>query len=205
MAEDQSEFYYGWIYHKLLDPPLEEARKVALNLIPERSSVLDIGCGTGQLCVELKAKKDCRVVGIDLSLRMLDFARKFNPYDDVTFLHKDATDLSGFEDHSYDYATLLFLMHELPRPQQLRVLGEALRVAKQSVIIDSVSPLPMNVGSMGIRIVEAVFGRNHNQHFKNFLATGGIEGLVKDWPSPVTMGYRYVFWHSCRQVVVVSR
>ena len=166
---------------------------------------MDIGCGTGQLCVELKEKKDCRVVGIDLSLRMLDFARTFNSYDDVTFLHKDAADLSGFEDHSYDYATLLFLMHELPRPQQLRVLGEALRVAKKSVIIDSFSPLPMNVGGMGIRIVEAVFGRNHNRHFKNFLATGGIEGLVKDWPSPVTMGYRHVFWHSCRQVVVVSR
>jgi ubiquinone/menaquinone biosynthesis C-methylase UbiE len=205
MTKDQSQFYYGQIYHKLLDPPLEEARKVAVDLIPEGSSVLDIGCGTGQLCFELKAKKNCRVIGLDLSLRMLDFARKTIPYEDIVFIHKDATDLAGFEDHSFDYATLLFLMHELPRPQQLRVFGEALRVAERTVIIDSVAPLPKNIGGVGIRIVEAIFGRDHNQHFKNFLATGGIEGLVKDLAFPITVAYQSVFWRRCRQVVVVSR
>jgi ubiquinone/menaquinone biosynthesis C-methylase UbiE len=178
MTEDQSQFYYGQIYHKLLDPPLEEARKVAVDLIPEGSSVLDIGCGTGQLCFELKAKKNCRVIGLDLSLRMLDFARKTIPYEDIVFIHKDATDLTGFEDHSFDYATLLFLVHELSRPHQLRVLGEALRVAERTVIIDSVAPLPKNIGGVGIRIVEAIFGRDHNQNFKRFLtmayASGGF-------------------------------
>lgn len=204
MPEDRSHFYYGWIYHKLLDPPLEEARKVAVDLIPEGSSVLDIGCGTGQFCFELKAKKKCRVTGLDLSLRMLDFARNSNPYDDITFIHKDATDLAGFENLSYDYSTLLFLIHELPRSQQLRVIGEALRVAKKTLIIDSVVPLPKNAGGIGIRIVEALFGRDHNQHFKSFLARGGIEDLVKNSMFPVTVQYRSLFWRSCRQLMVIS-
>ena len=62
---------------------------------------------------------------------MLEFARTSNRFPDVTFVHKDATDLSSYSDHSFDYATALMLMHELPGPQQILVLKEALRVGKK--------------------------------------------------------------------------
>lgn len=115
MPVDKSLFFYGRIYHKLLDPHQAEARKVIAGLIPEGSSVLDIACGTGQLCLTLRAQKQCRVLGIGLSLRMLQFAEKSNHYDSVRFMHQDATDLSGFGDHTFDYSVVLILMHELPR------------------------------------------------------------------------------------------
>lgn len=76
MATDKSLFYYGPIYHKILNPTLAEARQVATNFIPEKSSVLDIACGTSVLPLE---QKRCRVVGLDLSLRMLEFAQRSNP------------------------------------------------------------------------------------------------------------------------------
>jgi ubiquinone/menaquinone biosynthesis C-methylase UbiE len=136
---------------------------------------------------------------------MLDFARKTIPYDDIIFIHKDATNLAGFEDHSFDYATLLFLMHELPRSQQTRVLKEALRVAGMGIIIDSVAPLPKNVGGIGIRIVEGTFGRDHNQHFKNFLTTGGIRGIWEDMGLPIDIVHRSVFWRNCREMVMVTK
>ena len=122
LINDKSLFYYGWLYHKLFDRELGEAREVAVDFVTEGSSVLDIACGTGQLCFELKAKKNCRVVGIDLSLRQLRFAEKSNSNGEITFLHMDAANLVGIEDHSFDYATILLLMHELNREQQARVL-----------------------------------------------------------------------------------
>ena len=204
MSADKSPYRYGNIYHRLFDPPLAEARQVATDLISEGSSVLDIGCGTGLLCFMLKQNKNCRVVGLDLSLRMLEFARKANPFQDVTLVHEDATDLSAFRDHCFDYATMLMLMHELPRPQQVCVLKEALRVARRAIIIDSVSPLPKNVGGIGIRIVEGTFGRDHNQHFKAFLAAGGIADILKDSALPITVEHRSLFWRNCREVVLVS-
>ena len=82
MPVDKSLFFYGPIFHKFLDPQLAENRRVAVDLIPEGSSVLDISCGTGQLCFALKVQKNCRVVDLDLSLRMLEFARKSNPIPD---------------------------------------------------------------------------------------------------------------------------
>ena len=205
MPADKSPFHYGIIYHKLMDPQNAEAREVALDLVAEGSSVLDIACGTGQLCFALRGQKHCRVVGIDLSLRMLEFARKSNSFQEVTFVHEDATDLGAYVDSSFDYAMLLMLLHELPRPQQIRVLKEAFRVAGRSIIIDSVSPLPKNVGGIGTRIVEATFGRDHNPNFKAFLATGGIMGVLKDLGLPMTIEHRSVFWRNCREVMVASR
>jgi ubiquinone/menaquinone biosynthesis C-methylase UbiE len=144
------------------------------------------------------------MVGIDLSLRMLEFARKSNPFQDVTFVHVDATDLNTFGDHSFDYATILFLLHELPIQQQVRVLKEALRVANRGIIIDSVAPLPRNASGIGIRIVEATFGYEHNPDFKAFLASGGIRGILRESGLPIKLEYSSVFWRNCREVAVVS-
>jgi SAM-dependent methyltransferase len=72
-------------------------------------------------------QKQCRVVGLDLSLRMLEFARESNPFQDVTFVHKDATDLAAYEHNAFDYATMLMVIHELNKSQQALVLRETLR------------------------------------------------------------------------------
>lgn len=99
---------------------------------------------------------------------------------------------------------MLMIMHELSQPQQVRVLKEALRVANKRMIIDSIVPLPKNVAGIGIRIVEATFGRDHNRNFRAFLASGGIEGMLEECGVPITVEYSSVFWRRCREVVVVS-
>src|SRR5512135_2642479 len=111
MPEDKSLFFYGASFHHFLDPFLIESRRVAISLIEEGSSILDIACGTGAFALMAREQKHCRVVGIDLSLRMLDYARKSNPYPEVTFRHQDATDLSDIADNSFNYATILMMMH----------------------------------------------------------------------------------------------
>ena len=121
-----------------------------------------------------------------------------------SFVHEDATELGAFGDQSFDYAAMLMVMHELPRLQQVRVLKEALRVARRGIIIDSVAPLPKNVGGIGICIVEETFGRDHNPNFKAFLAAGGIRGMLQESGMPISVEYSSVFWRNCREVVVVS-
>jgi ubiquinone/menaquinone biosynthesis C-methylase UbiE len=204
MPAEKSLFYYGSLFHWLFDRPLAEARQVVTDLVPAGSSVLDIGSGTGMLCAALR-EKNCRVIGLDLSLRMIRYAEKHNRYDDVRFVHGDATDLSEVADRSFDYATLVFLIHELPREAQLRALNEAVRVARNLVIVDSTVPLPKNLGARGQRFVEATFGRDHYRHFKAFLASGGILGVLEAAALPVAVGHRAVFWRNCREIVVASR
>ena len=204
MPTDNSLFFYGPAYHKLFDPQIAEARQITVDYITEGSTVIDLACGTGQLCFALREQKNCYVVGLDLSLRMLEFAKKSNPFKDITFIHGDATNLTTFRDHSFDYATMLMLMHELPRAQQISVLKEALRVARKGIIIDAVAPLPKNAEGMGIRIVERTFGHGHNSNFRSFLATGGIHGILKESGLPVKVEHTSVFWRNCREIVVVT-
>ncbi len=204
MPVDKSLFYYGPIFHAIFDPPLAEGRQVALDLIAEGSSVLDIACGTGQLCFALRKQKRCRVIGLDLSVRMLDFARKSNPFQDLSFVHEDATDLKTFGDHSFDYATMLFLMHELPMQKQPLVLKEALRVAGKGIIVDWAAPLPRNAGASVLRLVERFVGYDHFPNFQAYQASGGLQGLLQRFDLPIKLEYSSSFSRHVRQVVVIS-
>ena len=205
MLQDKSLWYYGAIYHRMIDGKLEEARQTIVDLVPQGASVLDIGCGTGELCFELCRQKHCKVIGLDLSLKMIRFADERNSYRDVTFVHGDITDLSIYPDHSFDFAVMLVFIHELDAGQQKRALSEALRVANRLIICESVAPLPRNKGGFLIWLAETLFGHEHKPHFKRFLAQGGITGLLDTTGLYARIEHSQVFWYGARQVVVVSR
>ncbi len=170
-----------------------------------RASVLDIACGTGELCCELRAAKGCRVVGVELSHRMLRFARVHSRFSDIDYMHGDATNLDNVESGEYDYATILFLVHEIPAEQRLRVLEEALRVAGHVVVVDSHVPLPRNAHAAALHVVESMGGREHHGSFVDYLARGGIMGVVSRLEPPVSVLRSMTFWHGCRDAVVLSR
>lgn len=204
MPQDKSLFHYGGFYHKVIDSKQEEARQAILDLIPQRSSVLDIGCGTGALCYALCEEKQCRVVGLDLSLKMIKFAQTRFAHPNATYVHGDATDLSDYGDRSFDYAVMMLFIHELEEEQQRRAIEEASRVAKKVIICDSASPLPKNKNAFLTWFAETVFGYEHRHHFKRFLAEGGIEGLLAKTGLSVEIEYLALLWNNCRQVAMVS-
>jgi ubiquinone/menaquinone biosynthesis C-methylase UbiE len=67
--------------------------------------VLEICCGGGQSCVYL-AEKGARMVGVDLSSKQLEHARRFSTDRgaDVRFIEANAEDLSALRDASFDIA-----------------------------------------------------------------------------------------------------
>lgn len=203
--EGAHRFTHGALYHVLYDRPLAEVRRTAVELVPAGSAVLDIGSGTGQLCFELCERKDCRVTGVDLSDRMIAFAQRRNRCDNVRFVHGDGTDLSGFGPHTFDYATILLLLHEVSRETQVRILKEALHVARKVIVVDSCVPLPKNAHGLALRLVEAIGGREHYRHFADYLAAGGIEGILADRRIAARVVHHAVFWRGCREVVVLSK
>jgi len=102
--------------------------KKAAELIPEGSTVLDVGCG---LCHLYEATKDKikNYVGVDVEPRVLKWARERFP--DLKFHHAHAYDLTGTGTHDVVCGIGLYATE----PQKQQGIIEMLKHARKKVII----------------------------------------------------------------------
>lgn len=134
--------------------------------VPAGSSVLEIGCGTGDLLHALAPK---RGVGIDISPKTLDIAR--SRYPDLTFLEGDAEDLPLSE--PFDYVILSDLVGYLEDVQ--RAFEELRKVChpRTRVIITYYNYLWEPVLRAGERL-----GMKRPQPDQNWLALEDFQNLL---------------------------
>jgi ubiquinone/menaquinone biosynthesis C-methylase UbiE len=113
-------------------PGWEEERTALIGTVeampPART--LDVACGTGFLTRHLRGE----ITGLDQSESMLELARAKVPAG--IFLLGDALDLP-FSDGSFERLFTSFFYGHLEEPDRAAFLGEARRVARQLVIVDS--------------------------------------------------------------------
>lgn len=204
MVDDKSLFHYGSIYHKIIDPLLKESWNQISSMVPENSRVFDAGCGTGRLSFLLREKKNCQVVGGDLSLRMLDFANKSNSYNDVKFMHMDICNIQEYQENSFDYSVMCQVIHELPADKQIQAISELMRIGRKTLILDANTPLPKNIVGIVIRLMDATFGRDHYGNFKSYIASGGIMGILEMAGLTSHIIQRSVFRRNCQQIVILA-
>lgn len=101
----------------------------AIEALPS-ARTLDVACGTGFLTRHLEGE----IVGIDASERMLEIARERVPSGE--FLTAEALELP-FDDASFDRLFTGHFYGHLEDRERNRFLGEARRVARELVIVDS--------------------------------------------------------------------
>jgi demethylmenaquinone methyltransferase/2-methoxy-6-polyprenyl-1,4-benzoquinol methylase/phosphoethanolamine N-methyltransferase len=101
-------------------------------LIKPGDSVLDVGCGTGEVTLRAKTRaKDGKVYGIDPSPEMIAVARKKAGRKglDIDF-RVGVIESLPFPDASIDVVTSSLMMHHLPEDVKVRGLAEIYRVIK---------------------------------------------------------------------------
>ena len=119
-------------------PLLEE-----LGRIEERSVILELGCGPGDVAAQL-AKLGARMVGIDFSEKMVEIAATRFP--ELEFEVADAEELP-FGDGEFDVVASCYTAHHFARPG--RVFGEAKRVLRPGGRIAVVMPIQSEQKSFG--------------------------------------------------------
>jgi ArsR family transcriptional regulator len=98
-----------------------------LGLIPEDSTVADLGCGTGPVAEALAPFVE-RLIAIDGSDAMLDAARsRLARFDNVSIQRGDLEALP-VADGEVDAATLILVLHHLPDPG--KVVAEVSRILR---------------------------------------------------------------------------
>jgi len=99
------------------------------NWIPQGASVLDLGCGDGELLAYLTKEKQVRAQGIELSEEAILRCVK----EGLSVFQQDIdTGLSEYADNSFDYVILNQTLQQVKKPDF--ALQEALRVGKKVIV-----------------------------------------------------------------------
>jgi len=107
----------------------EVERRIFAQWIAEGASVLDLGCGDGNLLSYLAKERGIRAQGIELD----DQAVSRCVSEGLSVYQQDIdTGLSEYGDGSFDYVILNQTLQQVKKPAQ--ALQEALRVGKKAVV-----------------------------------------------------------------------
>jgi len=103
--------------------------EVIMEWIEKGSSVLDLGCGDGELLSRLIEEKQVRAQGIEISDQAIHYcvARGLS-----VFQEDIDSGLSAYADKSFDYVILNQTFQQVKKPDF--VLNEALRVSKKTIV-----------------------------------------------------------------------
>jgi ubiquinone/menaquinone biosynthesis C-methylase UbiE len=177
-------------YETLIDPLFRDVR----NYVPDfcgmkaGDKVIDVCCGTGAQVIEY-GRRGIEATGIDIDPNMIKTAEKNHVKsgaENISFQLADAAALT-FPDGYFDYASVSLALHDKERELQSCIISEMKRVVKKGgflVIIDYNAPLPMHPWTICARVVEFFVGGSHYQGFKEYLANGGIENILKIYGLP---------------------
>lgn len=103
--------------------------QVILSLVKSDSSVLDLGCGNGELMMRLEREKGVRAQGIEI----LEEAIYKCVAQGLRVVHGDIdSGLSEYGDNIFDYVILNHTLQQVKRPDM--VLNEAIRVGKEVIV-----------------------------------------------------------------------
>jgi ubiquinone/menaquinone biosynthesis C-methylase UbiE len=100
--------------------------------IPENSSVLDIGTGSGKLLHMLAQKSSMQLIGTDTDTQMLEEAMKKLAGFRADLHHVKPGNNLNFKNNSFDYITLCNVLFLLDNQGVNHLLEESLRVLKEN-------------------------------------------------------------------------
>ena len=173
-------------YSTVVDPLLADLRNAVIELagIKAGDRVLDVCCGTGDQVFHY-VRKGAVATGVDRDPRMIEMAEKEGRrqgFHNINFRPGSAAELP-FPDGYFDCASISLALHEMNRDERSRVVAEMKRVVKWAgslIFVDFNVPLPKNLVAGLINAVELLAGKDNYRCFRDYLAQGGLNQLLKE-------------------------
>jgi len=123
----------GEAYHRFRDNEKfkGELEKFA-SLLPISGKVLDAGCGVGEPISKFLAKKGFKVIGVDISRKMVELAKKNVP--EARFFQKNILTLD-FSDQTFDGIICVYTLWHIPRVEHEGIIKNFHRMIKDDGIL----------------------------------------------------------------------
>ena len=146
------------------------------SLLPplEGKTVIDLGCGYGEHCMEYVRQGAAKVVGIDISEKMLAVAKSENSHPKITYLHMAMEDISSIKE-KFDMASSSLAIHYVEDYRAL--VHDVHELLKDNGLFVFSQEHPMNTCfSKGDRWTRDENGRKRHANISNY-------GVEKEWES----------------------
>jgi len=141
--------------------------------VPEGSSILDLGCGTGNALAILVEKKPVLLAGLDISEGVLNVARRKMLGYAADLRVGDAEDLP-WNDNTFDVALMTATIHHFPNPDT--AVREAWRVLKPGGRLIVADPHFVSPFLQVFNLLLQVYPLNGDH---GFFSQRGLKGLVE--------------------------
>jgi ubiquinone/menaquinone biosynthesis C-methylase UbiE len=163
-------------------------------LIKNGDSVLDVGCGTGEVTILAKMhSKDGKVYGIDPAPEMITVARKKAAVKklDIDF-RIGVIESLPFPDATIDVVTSSLMMHHLPEDLKVRGLAEIYRVLKPGgrlLIADFMRPTGSFINHLFIALTSHQGLRNGIEDLRQLLNDAGFTQVEQPDGNVLVIGF----------------
>lgn len=115
-----------------LDKEDRKYLEILIKLLPKGARILDLGCGVGIPHDKFLIKQGFKVVGVDISKKHIDAAKKNNP--EAEYIHGDFSRLT-LKENSFDAIISLYAIFHIPREEHEGILNKINKLLKKDGII----------------------------------------------------------------------
>jgi ubiquinone/menaquinone biosynthesis C-methylase UbiE len=158
-----------------VDKYLRSIRQQMVDLVKPDTTVVDIGCGNGDLLFQL-ADKIASGTGLDYSQSLIEYARQRKHVEQINNLHFRQADLrEELTIDQVDYALASLVFHVLPREVAQNVLQQMVHRATTTLVCAFSEPQSRK--QQFLLWLDQRFS-GHFSHFKEYQKRGGMEQLI---------------------------
>ncbi len=131
-------YYDNFLGHLRYDHIRENPRHIKVKrdlkgIIKEEMNVLDLGCGTG-ITTKYIAGLGAKVIGIDISPKLIQFAKRNSDHQNIEYRIKDITNFS-LDKKDFDVICLVDIMEHIPRERIPYLIENIERYSHDNTII----------------------------------------------------------------------
>lgn len=131
-------YYDNFLGHLSYDHIRENPRHIKVKrdlkgIIKEEMNVLDLGCGTG-ITTKYIAGLGAKVIGIDISPKLIQFARRNSDHQNIEYRIEDITNFS-IDKKDFDVICLVDIMEHIPRERIPYLIDNIERYSHDDTII----------------------------------------------------------------------
>ena len=119
--------------HERPNPRHTKIKKDLSGIIKKDMNVLDLGCGTG-ITTHYIAELGAEVIGVDLSPKLIEFAKVNSAYENAEYMVSDITNVD-FGKKTFDVICLIDVMEHIPREKILDLIKNIEQYTHQNTII----------------------------------------------------------------------